>query len=73
MKYFPEVLSSSGATAQCTVVWHPSLGDLNKTFVRGKRKKLKGMGTFLHIPESIIPGCKQFTVTPVKNFIFDML
>lgn len=62
-------LASSGATAQLTVVWHPSWGVLKSTLVNGRRNKLSGKGTFLQIPESIIPGCKQFTVTPEKKFV----
>ena len=30
---------------------------------------LSGNGTFLQIPESTIPGCKQLAVTPVKQFV----
>lgn len=64
MKYCPVTFSSSGATAQFTVVWQPSSGVLKSTLVRGRRNKLSGNGTFLQMPESIIPGCKQFTVIP---------
>jgi len=29
--------------------------------------RFSGNGTFLHIPESIMPGCRQFAVTPAMN------
>jgi hypothetical protein len=29
--------------------------------------RFSGNGTFLHIPESIMPGCRQFAVTPAME------
>jgi hypothetical protein len=37
---------------------------LKKPFIRICSGRFNGNGTFLQIPESIIPGCRQFTVTP---------
>jgi len=40
---------------------------LKKPFTMIFKGRFSGNGTFLHIPESIMPGCRQFAVTPAIN------
>jgi len=40
---------------------------LKKTLTMSFNGRFSGNGTFLHIPESIMPGCRQFAVTPAIN------
>jgi hypothetical protein len=40
---------------------------LKKPLIRILSRIFSGNGTFLQIPESIIPGCRLFTVTPAAK------
>jgi len=40
---------------------------LKKPLIMIFKGRFSGNGTFLHIPESIMPGCRQFAVTPAMN------
>jgi hypothetical protein len=40
---------------------------LKKNLTMTFNGRFSGNGTFLHIPESIMPGCRQFAVTPAMN------
>jgi hypothetical protein len=40
---------------------------LKKPLTMSFNGRFSGNGTFLHIPESIMPGCRQFAVTPAMK------